>query len=280
MSVAFQRAVKAKVQSRGQGKAKTGTSKRRRSGKVTASKRASKSGRGIAFRIFKWASLGVLGAFVGSILLVLLFRFVNPPTSAIQIQRHIEARLNGKPFESRRAWADLEHMAPCVGLAVIAAEDQNFTEHSGFDWDAIQKALIHNDKSKKKRGASTVSQQVAKNVFLWSDRSWIRKGFEVYFTFLLESFWPKRRILEIYLNTVEFGQGTFGVESASRFYFQKPSKQLRSSEAALLAAVLPNPHRYQVDRPSSYVLKRQSWILRQMRQLGGEKVVKELAEKS
>ncbi len=276
MSITLQRAAKAAVKSKA--KAKLGAPKRKRTAKVKSGKAGSKSKSSLVFRLIKWAFWGATAAFVGSVSLVLLLRFINPPISAIQVQRLIEAKFEGKPFQARRAWADLENMAPCVGLAVIAAEDQNFTDHSGFDWEAIQKAMAHNEKSKKKRGASTVSQQVAKNVFLWNGRNYLRKGLEAYFTFLMECFWPKRRILEVYLNTVEFGQGTFGVESASRYYFQKPSKQLSHAEAALLAAVLPNPHRYQVDSPSAYVRKRQGWIMRQMRQLGGDKVVKELAQ--
>ena len=165
-----------------------------------------------------------------------------------------------------------------MGLAVIAAEDQNFAEHFGFDWKAIEKALEHNERSRRKRGASTLSQQTAKNLFLWSSRSWVRKGFEVWFTLLLEAGWSKRRILEVYLNIVEFGDGIYGVEAASQHYFRKPAQRLRPAEAALLAAVLPNPRRFKVSSPSPYVLGRQAWILGQMQQLGGVQVVNELGE--
>jgi monofunctional biosynthetic peptidoglycan transglycosylase len=163
-----------------------------------------------------------------------------------------------------------------MGVAVIAAEDQNFPDHFGFDWKAIEKAVAHNERSRKKRGASTVSQQTAKNLFLWESRSWVRKGFEVYFTLLLEATWSKRRILEVYLNIVEFGDGVYGVEAASNKYFGKHAKALTQSEAALLAAVLPSPLRLRADAPSSYVRGRQDWILNQMRMLGGAQVVKAL----
>ena len=163
-----------------------------------------------------------------------------------------------------------------MGAAVISAEDQNFADHFGFDWKAIEKAMAHNEHSKRKRGASTVSQQTAKNVFLCSSRSWVRKGLEVYFTLLIETLWSKQRILEVYLNSVEFGDGIFGVEAASRAYFGKAASRLKPSEAALLAAVLPNPHKFKVSSPSPYIRGRQAWILNQMRQLGGDAVVRHL----
>ena len=163
-----------------------------------------------------------------------------------------------------------------MGVAVIAAEDQNFEDHFGFDWEAIEKAIAHNEHSRKKRGASTVSQQTAKNLFLWESRSWARKGFEVYFTLLLEACWSKRRILEVYLNIVEFGDGVYGVEAASRKFFGRSAAALTSGQAALLAAVLPSPRRYRADAPSPYLRGRQEWILRQMRQLGGDQVVRNL----
>ena len=159
---------------------------------------------------------------------------------------------------------------------MIAAEDQTFTDHFGFDWQAIEKAVQHNEKSRRKRGASTVSQQTAKNLFLWSSRSWTRKGLEAWFTLLIEAGWSKKRILEVYLNIVEFGDGIYGAEAAARTYFGKPAKRLTPSEAALLAAVLPNPRKFKVNAPSEYIRGRQAWILNQMRQLGGDQVVKDL----
>ncbi len=154
-------------------------------------------------------------------------------------------------------------------LAVIASEDQRFADHHGFDLDSIQDAVEDHERGRRLRGASTISQQVAKNVFLWPGRSFVRKGLEAYFTVLIEALWPKRRILEVYLNVAEFGDGLFGVEAASQRYFKKPASRLSLEEAAVLAAVLPNPHRLRAGRPSAYVEERRDWILRQMDQLGG-----------
>ena len=218
----------------------------------------------------------VLGAVGGSILLVAILRFVPVPCTALMVGRRVEAWTSGEPYQARHQWVPLEAIAPSMGLAVIAAEDQNFPEHFGFDWQAIEKALAHNEHSRRKRGASTVSQQTAKNLFLWESRSWVRKGCEVYFTLLLETVWSKRRILEVYLNSVEFGDGVFGVEAASRKFFGRSAKALTPMDAALLAAVLPNPRRFRADAPSAYLRGRQAWIHTQMRQLGGDSVVKAL----
>lgn len=218
-----------------------------------------------------------LGLFlVLNILLVLIFRFVPVPISGLMIQRRIEGWGGDKPYVSHHQWVSLEEIAPSLGVAVIAAEDQNFADHFGFDWQAIEKAIQHNENSRRKRGASTVSQQTAKNLFLWNSRSWVRKGFEAWFTLLIETGWSKRRILEVYLNIVEFGDGVYGAEAAARTYFGKPAKRLTTSEAALLAAVLPNPRKFKANAPSEYIRGRQGWILNQMRQLGGEQVVKAL----
>ena len=227
-------------------------------------------------RALKWIGLALTIFIIGSVLLVLVLRFVHPPFSALMVERRVASWFAQEPYTSRHAWVPLEEMAPSMGAAVIAAEDQNFSEHFGFDWQAIEKAYAHNEHSKRKRGASTVSQQTAKNMFCWESRSWARKGMEAYFTLLIELGWPKRRILEVYLNIVEFGNGVYGVEAASTTYFHKHARQLRPSEAALLAAVLPNPHKYRADAPSPYVRGRQAWILRQMGQLGGEQVVQDL----
>jgi monofunctional biosynthetic peptidoglycan transglycosylase len=215
---------------------------------------------------------------ISSASLVLFFRFVPVPFSALMIQRRIEALFLPKPYTSLHEWVALEDIAPCMGVAVIAAEDQNFPDHFGFDWKAIEKAVEHNERSRRKRGASTVSQQTAKNLFLWETRSWVRKGFEAYFTLLIELSWSKSRILEVYLNIVEFGDGVYGVEAASRTFFGKPAKKLRPSEAALLAAVLPNPHKFRAAAPSGYVRGRQAWILGQMSALGGVELMKSLGD--
>ena len=165
----------------------------------------------------------------------------------------------------------MDEISPWMGLAVIAAEDQKFPDHWGFDVPAIEKALAHNERNENRiRGASTLSQQTAKNLFLWDGRSWLRKGLEVGLTVGIETVWSKKRILTVYLNIAEFGDGIFGVEAAAQRYFHKPASRLTPAEAALLAAVLPNPIRFRADAPSGYVHSRQAWILRQMRQLGGE----------
>ena len=223
------------------------------------------------------AVVWAIGIFLAlNIVLVLTFRFVPVPVSGLMVQRWVEAWSSGKPYVSRHHWVPLEDISPSLGAAVIAAEDQNFADHFGFDWQAIEKAVQHNEKSRRKRGASTVSQQTAKNLFLWNSRSWTRKGLEAWFTLLIEAGWSKKRILEVYLNIVEFGDGIYGAEAAARTYFGKPAKRLTPSEAALLAAVLPNPRKFHANAPSDYIRGRQAWILNQMRQLGGEQVVKDL----
>ncbi len=220
-----------------------------------------------------WSALAFLGS---TLLSALVFRFVPVPFSGLMVERRVQSWSSDEPYSPRYHWVSLDDISPSMGVAVIASEDQNFPDHFGFDWKAIEKAVAHNEKSRRKRGASTVSMQTAKNLFLWDSRSWVRKGFEAYFTLLLESTWSKRRILEVYLNIVEFGDGIFGVEAASRAYFGKPAKRLNPGEAALLAAVLPNPHKFHANAPSDYIRGRQAWILGQMHRLGGAQVVKAL----
>ena len=233
-------------------------------------------GKGWGKRLLKGVAYAVLAFGVWSVTLVLLLRFIHPPASALMVERRVASWFSPGPYHGDHTWVPLEDIAPCMGAAVMASEDQKFPDHFGFDWESIQKAYEHNERSRKVRGASTISQQTAKNLFLWQGRSYVRKGFEVWFTVLLEAEWPKRRILETYLNIVEFGDGVFGVEAASQRYFHKPAKRLRPSEAALLAAVLPNPHKFRVDAPSAFVRQRQAWILEQMSQMGGVEVVKDL----
>jgi monofunctional biosynthetic peptidoglycan transglycosylase len=203
---------------------------------------------------------------------IALFSIVPVPFSAVMAERQIGAWLSGDfRYVAHSDWAGMEDISPWMGLAVIAAEDQKFPEHWGFDVAAIEKALAHNERNESRvRGASTLSQQTAKNLFLWDGRSWMRKGLEAGLTVGIETVWSKKRILTVYLNIAEFGDGVFGVEAASQRYFNKPASRLSLSEAALLAAVLPNPIRYKADAPSGYVRSRQAWIMRQMRQLGGE----------
>ncbi|KNC90670.1 monofunctional biosynthetic peptidoglycan transglycosylase [Trabulsiella odontotermitis] len=203
---------------------------------------------------------------------ILLFSVMPVPFSAVMVERQIGAWFRGDfDYVAHSDWVSMDEISPWMGLAVIAAEDQKFPDHWGFDMSAIEKALSHNERHETRiRGASTLSQQTAKNVFLWDGRSWLRKGLEAGLTVGIETVWTKRRILTVYLNVAEFGDGVFGVEAAAQRYFHKPASRLTMSEAALLAAVLPNPLRFKASAPSGYVHSRQAWILRQMRQLGGE----------
>ncbi|WP_412175886.1 monofunctional biosynthetic peptidoglycan transglycosylase [Enterobacter sp.] len=217
-----------------------------------------------------WRILLVLILFWGGG--IALFSFMPVPFSAVMAERQLSAWLSGNfGYVAHSDWVGMDDISPWMGLAVIAAEDQKFPEHWGFDVAAIEKAISHNERNENRiRGASTLSQQTAKNLFLWDGRSWLRKGLEAGLTLGMETVWSKRRILTVYLNIAEFGDGVFGVEAAAQRYFHKPASRLTMSEAALLAAVLPNPLRFKADAPSGYVHSRQAWIMRQMRQLGGE----------
>ena len=200
--------------------------------------------------------------------LVLLFAFVPVPVTGVMIERQIQALWNNhKSYELQHDWVPFEQISAAMKQAVVAAEDQKFPDHYGFDTVAIEKALEYNSRGQKVRGASTISQQTAKNVFLWTGRSWFRKGLELVFTGLIELTWGKERILEVYLNSVEFGPGVFGAEAAAQRYFGISAAKLSRQQAALLAAVLPNPHRFLVQAPSPYLRKRQQWIQKQMQQL-------------
>ncbi|HDT6509414.1 TPA: monofunctional biosynthetic peptidoglycan transglycosylase [Klebsiella aerogenes] len=203
---------------------------------------------------------------------IAVFSVLPVPFSAVMLERQVSAWFSGDfHYVAHSDWVGMDEISPWMGLAVIAAEDQKFPDHWGFDVPAIEKALAHNERHENRiRGASTLSQQTAKNLFLWDGRSWLRKGLEVGLTVGIETVWSKKRILTVYLNIAEFGDGIFGVEAAARRYFHKPASRLTPAEAALLAAVLPNPIRFRADAPSGYVRSRQAWILRQMRQLGGE----------
>lgn len=203
---------------------------------------------------------------------ILLFSFLPVPFSAVMVERQLSAWLSGDfSYVAHSDWVSMDEISPWMALAVVAAEDQRFPDHWGLDVEAIEKALSHNEKHENRiRGASTLSQQTVKNLFLWDGKSWLRKGLEAGLTVTTEAVWTKRRILTVYLNIAEFGDGIFGVEEASQRYFHKPASRLTMSEAALLAAVLPNPIRYKAAAPSGYVRNRQAWIMRQMQQLGGE----------
>ena len=225
-------------------------------------------------RIFLRAVI-VLGVFWGGG--IALFSVMPVPFSAVMVERQLGAWLSGDfGYVAYSDWVSMDEISPWMGLAVIAAEDQKFPEHWGFDVSAIEKALAHNERNENRiRGASTLSQQTAKNLFLWDGRSWVRKGLEAGLTLGMETVWSKKRILTVYLNIAEFGDGIFGVEAAAQRYFHKPASRLSLSEAALLAAVLPNPLRFKANAPSGYVRSRQAWIIRQMRQLGGESFMRE-----
>jgi len=201
---------------------------------------------------------------------VLVLRWLHPLTSAFMLEASIAAAFGGeRGYHTDYRWASLEQISPNAAIAVIASEDQQFPFHAGFDFDSIREAVRASEHGKRLRGASTISQQVAKNLFLWSGHSFVRKGLEAWFTVLIETLWPKERILEMYLNIAQFGDGIYGVQAAAERFWRKPAARLSSAEAAVLAAVLPNPLRLHAERPSRYVLERRDWILEQMRELGG-----------
>jgi len=215
--------------------------------------------------------LGILlFGIAATLILTLPFRWVPPPTSAFILQAKSGGLASARACtEINRQWVEWQTIAPAVPLAVIAAEDQLFPLHWGFDLSAIADALGERRRGGRMRGASTISQQLAKNLYLWPGQTWYRKALEVWFTLALETTWPKRRILEVYLNTVQFDACTFGVEAASRRFFHKSASQLSDREAALLASVLPNPVKFSAARPSNYIKERTAWILEQMHSLGG-----------
>ncbi|MDR6176892.1 MULTISPECIES: monofunctional biosynthetic peptidoglycan transglycosylase [unclassified Pseudomonas] len=201
--------------------------------------------------------------------LVLILRWVPPPGSMLMVERKVESWIDGKPIDLQRDWRPWKELPDDLKMAVIAGEDQHFAEHWGFDMAAIRHAFSHNEAGGSLRGASTISQQTAKNLFLWSGRSYLRKAFEAWFTVLLETFWSKQRILEVYLNSVEWDDGVFGAEAAARHHFGIGAPYLSDRQASLLAAVLPNPREWSPSRPSAYVAERAAWIRQQDRQLGG-----------
>lgn len=210
----------------------------------------------------------IISFFALSIVSVVLFRWVNPPVSPLMLLRCCQNMFNEHPVRIKKSWKDLNHISQYLPKAVITSEDQKFKTHWGFDVEAIMKAYKNNDKGRKRKGGSTISQQTAKNVFLCSSSSWVRKGFEVYFTALIEIFWSKERIMEVYLNIIEMGDGIYGAEAASQEYFHKPAKALNRKEAALIAACLPNPRRWTPVKPSKYIAIKQQWIMRNLDHVG------------
>jgi monofunctional glycosyltransferase len=218
----------------------------------------------IIFKIIFWF-------FIGSISLTIIYRWVPPPITILMINKVIEQKMDGKEAVLKKDWVSLDKIAN-LPLAVITSEDQKFEDHFGFDMEAIEKAQKYNErhKGKKMKGASTISQQTAKNVFLWPSRSWIRKGFEVYFTFLIELLWSKERIMEVYLNVIEMGPGIYGAEAASEYYFNKSAAKLTKAEAAAIAAILPNPVKWSASKPTPYINRKKAWILRRMNTVPSE----------
>lgn len=208
------------------------------------------------------AIIVVVGVAVLPAFAVLPLRWIDPPTSAFML-----VHFYGREEPVHYQWIDFEQIAPCAGLAVVAAEDQKFLNHWGFDRESIVDAWQERRQGTRIRGASTITQQVAKNLFLWSGRSFLRKGLEAWFTVWVELLWPKRRILEVYLNVAQFGPDIYGIQSASRIYFDKPPKKLNADECALLATVLPSPHRMRLSRPSPYMRERSEWIRGEMERL-------------
>jgi len=226
--------------------------------------------KGLVPRLWRKIKRIFLILFIAQFVYIILLKWMDPPITLTQLGSWITGHGLKRDYVSR------SKISSNARLAVIASEDQLFPDHNGFDFKSIEKAMKHNQKSKSLRGASTISQQVAKNVFLWQGRSWIRKGLEVYFTFMIELIWGKKRILLVYINVAEMGDGVFGIEAASQKYFNKPALNLSRQEAAMIAACLPNPVRYKVRPPSSYVLYRAGWIMRQMNNLDNDPDVREI----
>lgn len=217
--------------------------------------------RGLALRIWKCVKRIRIFLFCLHIFYLLILKWINPPVTLTQLSSFLHG------YGLKRDYVSMNNISPYAKLSVIASEDQLFADHDGFDFKSIEKAMKHNQKSKSLHGASTISQQVAKNIFLWQGRSWIRKALEVYFTFMIEELWGKRRILEMYLNVSEMGKGVFGIEAAAKFYFNKHAKSLTRSESAMIAACLPNPKVFTVKPMSKRVAVRYPWIMVQTNHL-------------
>jgi monofunctional biosynthetic peptidoglycan transglycosylase len=210
-------------------------------------------------KLWKWSKRIFIWLFVAQLFYILLLKWVNPPVTITQLVSWVSGHGLKRDYVGHYA------ISPNAKLAVISSEDQLFPDHNGFDWKSIKKAMAYNKrKPGRTRGASTISQQVAKNVFLWQGKGWVRKGLEVYFTFMIELVWGKKRILDVYLNVIEMGDGIFGIEMAAQKYFNKPAKNLTRQEAAMIAACLPNPKRYKVKPPSNYIMARSRRVIQQM----------------
>ncbi|WP_188606422.1 monofunctional biosynthetic peptidoglycan transglycosylase [Aquaticitalea lipolytica] len=219
-------------------------------------------------RFFKFILKSIMWMFLFSIFMVIVFKWVPVPMTPLMVIRSAQQYQDDKEVVLKHDWVSKDEISRNLKLAVICSEDQNFLNHNGFDMKAIEKAIEFNKAGKRVRGASTISQQTAKNVFLWPHRSWFRKGLEAYFTFLIEVFWSKERILEVYLNSIEMGDGIYGAEAASQHWFKKPATKLSRSEAAAIAAILPNPRVYKARPATNYIQGRKNWIVRQMGYFG------------
>jgi monofunctional biosynthetic peptidoglycan transglycosylase len=223
-------------------------------------------------RVLRWVVLAVIALLLVSVTPVVAMRWIDPPTSAFMLQASRGGLAGHAPCrEVRYRWIDYAEISDALKMAVITAEDQRFPFHNGFDWESISEALDERGDGERVRGASTLSQQLAKNLFLWPDRSWLRKGLEAYYAALIELIWPKRRILEVYLNVAQFGRCSFGVKAGARALFGKSAAELTRWDAARMAAILPSPVRYRAHPPSPFVRERAFWILDQMRMLGGDR---------
>lgn len=223
-------------------------------------------------RLFAWIRNLVLAFFVLSLFAVILYKYIPVYITPLMLLRTGEQLWKGEDFHLEHQWVPLEKISPALIQAVIASEDNLFLNHKGFDWEQLEKAMAESRKGKRQRGASTISQQTAKNVFLWPSRSYFRKGLEAYFTVLIEWIWGKERIMEVYLNSIEMGKDIYGAERIARINFSKPAQQLTSSEAALIATTLPNPLRFSSARPSPYIRQRQAAILDLMKKIGPVKL--------
>ncbi|WP_179009387.1 monofunctional biosynthetic peptidoglycan transglycosylase [Winogradskyella forsetii] len=217
-------------------------------------------------RVFRFLGKLVLWFIVLSVGLVVLYKFVPVPATPLMVIRYFESTNENKIW--KHEWVSMEKISKNIQLAAICSEDQKFMAHNDFDIEAIEKAYEHNKKGKRIRGGSTISQQTAKNVFLWPKRNWLRKGLETYFTFLIETIWSKERILEVYLNSIEMGNGIYGAEAAAQYWFKKSAANLNANESAAIVAVLPNPRNYRANPASAYIQRRQQWIVKQMRYYG------------
>ncbi len=242
------------------------TTKKAKKGKPVSNSKGIFKG-GVFRLVFRIVKLACIVFVVGSILWVLLYRFVNPPVTWLMITRGFERKADGKDWKIDKKWIDFDDIADPMKRAAVAAEDQKFLDHFGFDFKSMEKAIDKNSHSHKLIGGSTISQQTAKNVFLWPGRSYVRKAFEAYFTLLIETFWSKKRIMEVYLNEIEMGDGIYGVEAAAQNYYHKSASDLNNYQAAAIVSIFPNPLKWSPTNPTDYIQHRQYLIRKNMRRL-------------